>query len=176
MRTNQTRWNALGLAVASLLCLIGAPGVAEETEAAQAGAEWKAHLEGFAGVDEKGVDFWAPRLEILFDGIELGPEQQSQLDTKLAQLFADRDKLRDQMEQRDSAAAEGNQEGAKHYERKIEITRTSLKPINRMEQLREVLSEQQKSAYDLNRARVFAKYRKAAAQRARAGGKNPGVR
>ena len=121
---------------------------------------WAEQLEA-QGSDTKGRDFWAPRLEMLFAGIELSAEERAGVDAEIRRIVEDRNRLIEAMAARDQATAAGDSEEAEARRRQIREIRASLDPSVRMRAFREVLSEGKRPTYDMNRAHVSARYRKA---------------
>jgi hypothetical protein len=121
---------------------------------------WSARLETTLSADDELRRFWAPRLAMLFDGIELTADQLAGIDALLADAQDDRLQVKALMIKLEEARARGDETRAGAIEKSIGSLRTELRPTRRMERLATVLDADQQSTYHLNRAQIFRRSRR----------------
>lgn len=142
----------------------GPPARATSVEASAAPARdaewWTERLIKRASIDEEGQHFWVRRLVMLFDGIDLSPDQLAQIDALRAQAQDDRRKLESLLVKQEEAQARGDELHADLLAAEIEEMRTALLPSRQMEQMGAVLSPEQQSIYNMNRAQVYRRSRR----------------
>ena len=119
---------------------------------------------------EKKREWWDYARAVLFADIELSDEQQRAVDAIIDEQLATRERLQQSDTEVQTARAAGDAERAEAARANSVAIRAQLKDLHEIyEELRALLRDEQRPAFDMNRARHIAENRSPAAPRQRRG-------
>ena len=110
-----------------------------------------------ARVRRNPEDWWRHAREVLLDGIALSEDQAHQVDAIIESQISARDRTRELKTRLRSARRENDGPRSSALRAELRANRAQLKdPYQRIEEIRELLTEPQRPVFDMNRARLVA--------------------
>ena len=143
----QSTANWLALLTCVLLC--GAQMYAEEGATA-APTDSAPQRERPSGVESPEA-WWAEAMKELFAGVELDVEQRGVIDAIVEQAAYDRERFDEARKAFAEARSRGDEERVGELLERLTEIRDTFRPQQRIDMMRDVLSEEQREAFDRNR-------------------------
>jgi hypothetical protein len=101
--------------------------------------------------------WWVHAREVLFDDVELSEDQARQVDAIIEGRVAVRRRVRELQADLRVARQQGDAKRSAELQEELRANRAQLKnPHARIEEIRELLTEEQRPTFDMNRARLVA--------------------
>ena len=102
-------------------------------------------------------EWWIHAREVLFEGLELSAEQTRGVDAILEGQQAARRRAQELQAELEAARGRGDKERVASLRKELRANRSKLRnPYARIEQIRALLSPEQRPTFDMNRARLVA--------------------
>ena len=112
---------------------------------------------GRAKTEDRREQWWARAREVLFDGIALSEDQAREVDAIIAAQRRARQQAEERKKEAVAARKRGDTTRAAELRTQLRKDRKELQnPHARLEQMRALLEEEQRSTFDMNRARLMA--------------------